>query len=121
MKIILAVAHGSRRAESNQSFVDLIENLKSIYKTVDQIIPCFLEIATPLLKNTLMELPSKTTEVIVYPYFLNPGKHVEKDIPSIIADFKVSNPNIKITTLDYFGSDNTIASLIKAQIEGQLK
>ncbi|MEC9314794.1 MAG: CbiX/SirB N-terminal domain-containing protein, partial [Pseudomonadota bacterium] len=78
MKALLIVAHGSRRQASNQEVIALAEQLRNSQQTdFDLVEAAFLELADPSIPEGIAQCVSQgANEVIVFPYFLNSGRHV---------------------------------------------
>ncbi len=119
MKALILIAHGSRKQESNDEFILLVEKLKREKDlSFTEVKAAFLEIAKPDIKTVVKELADKEiTEITIYPYFLNSGKHVIFDIPSEIKDEEIKYPNIKFNLLEHFGTSSKIVDIIKSDIE----
>ncbi len=119
MKALILIAHGSRKQESNDEFILLVDKLREEKDlSFTQVKAAFLEIAKPDIQTIVKELVSKEIkEIVIYPYFLNSGKHVIFDIPSQIEDEKIKYPNIEFKLLDHFGTSSKIVDIIKSDIE----
>ncbi|MEY3220927.1 MAG: hypothetical protein RIT27_2284 [Pseudomonadota bacterium] len=105
MQALLVVAHGSRRAASNQEVFNLIEVLSQ--KTTDYInISCaFLELATPSISDGIDQCVEKgAQELIVLPYFLSAGRHVSEDIENALSPKRLEYPQLKITITPHIGA-----------------
>ena len=86
MKALVMIAHGSRRDEANAEFIALVESVKTVAGSkYDFVEPCFLEIAAPSLTEAVQHVITKKAKTIsIFPYFLNTGNHVRKDIPETV-------------------------------------
>ena len=114
---LIIIAHGSRRKESNKEFKELVLLIENKSKeTYHKVIPAFLEISFPSINNAVQSLQKGTKEVHFFPYFLNEGKHIHKDIPEIIAELKNNCPDIDFRQLKYFGSFSEISDLIAQKL-----
>jgi len=114
MKALLLIAHGSRRKESNDEVCLLVDKLKANCADRYGVVHgCFLEIATPLMKEGI-ELCVKdgATSVVVLPYFLNSGSHVVEDIPNIAKELQLLHPNLKITVAAHIGASDALTDLL---------
>ena len=121
MNILILVAHGSRREESNLEVSSLSKKmLKFNSNQFDKVIPAFLEFASPSIPEAI-EMCSKigAQQVTVLPYFLSAGVHINRDIPEEINKASQNFPNLKINVTSYFGSRDEIAELLmKTALEG---
>lgn len=113
MKSLLMVAHGSRREQSNEEVRILAKKL--IGRCGDQfpvIHSAFLELADPLIPDGLQKcIDDGATSIIVLPYFLNTGRHVAKDIPDIIDEFRRST-SVNIQIAPHLGASDKILDLL---------
>jgi sirohydrochlorin ferrochelatase len=105
MRALLIVAHGSRRAASNDEIRTLTQKLAVLAKPDFAFVNCaFLEIAEPLIPEGLLEaMQAGADEVVLLPYFLSAGRHVAEDIPKIVSEFTVEHPQLKVTIAPYLG------------------
>jgi len=118
MKALVLIAHGSKKEKSNQEFRELVSQVREQNShKYRKIIASFLEFEGPSIQNVVKELAFKNiTEITIYPFFLNSGKHILVDIPNIIKELEKEYPNIKFKTLPHFGLSSKIASIISQDI-----
>ncbi|MBX3434093.1 MAG: hypothetical protein KF847_12290 [Pirellulales bacterium] len=83
---VVIVDHGSRRAESN----DLLVAVVAAYRARGQwpiVEPAHMELAEPTIVQAFARCVAQgATRVIVFPYFLAPGRHWGEDIPRLAAE-----------------------------------
>lgn len=118
MNALVIVAHGSKKDKSNQEFRDLVEEIRNLNSNkYEKIETAFLEFAKPSIEEIVKQLASENiTEISLYPYFLNSGKHVVSDIPNIINQLEINYPNIKFKLFSHFGSSQKISAIISEEI-----
>ena len=114
MRCLLVVAHGSRRAESNEEIKRLTARVASLAGTEFDRVGCaYLELAEPLIPDAIQSLAEAgATSVLVVPYFLARGAHVASDIPEQIGLVQKANPSLQIVVSDYLGAADEMAGLI---------
>jgi sirohydrochlorin ferrochelatase len=114
MKALLLIAHGSRREQSNQEVLTLVDNLKKTTLTGYDIYQAgFLEIAKPSILGAIEHCVDKgASSVVLLPYFLNSGNHVVQDIPDIIHQAKLKYPGLDIQVTTHIGASNLMMDLI---------
>ena len=114
MKILLLVAHGSRREESNLEVEALSKKMiKYNENDFDEIMPAFLAFASPSIPEAIKKCSEiGASNVTVLPYFLSAGVHINRDIPGEVKDASEGFPNLDITISNYFGSRDEIAELL---------
>jgi sirohydrochlorin ferrochelatase len=118
---IIIVDHGSRRAESN----DLLLKVVELYRThaaesagYSIIEPAHMELAEPSIATAFNLCVSRgATRVVVMPYFLLPGKHWDKDIPHLTAEAAKSHPGVQYMVAAPLGLHPLIAQVIEARID----
>jgi len=114
MHILLLVAHGSRREESNIEIESLSEKISKFEsKEFDKVMPAFLEFASPSIPEAIKECAEVgATKVTILPYFLSAGVHITRDIPNEITEATKGSQGIEIKVANYFGSRDEIAQIL---------
>jgi len=117
VKALLVVAHGSRRAESNDEVRQLTERLESQGEnTFDRVQCAFLELAEPSIPDGLRAaLNAGAEQVTVVPYFLSAGRHVVTDIPTEIEVVRGEYPDADIVLAPYLGAAPGLVELLLQQ------
>ena len=114
MKALLVIAHGSRRAASNDEVRELTQKLAAMagdrFGYVDA---AFLELAEPLIPDGILAaLDAGADQVIVLPYFLSAGRHVAHDIPEEVEKARQMRPDADIRVVPYAGSSDAMLHLL---------
>ena len=80
---IIVVDHGSRRKQSNQRLLALVEMFRR--RLPDTIIePAHMELASPSIADAYAKCVERGANLIlVNPFFLLPGRHWKQDIPEL--------------------------------------
>ena len=114
MHILLLVAHGSRREESNIEIESLSEKISKFEsKEFDKVMPAFLEFASPSIPEAIKKCAEVgATKVTILPYFLSAGVHITRDIPNEITEASKGNLCLEIKVANYFGSRDEIAQIL---------
>jgi len=101
MNTLIILAHGSRREESNQEIKELTIKVKALAgSNYDLIEYAYLEVVSPALPEAIENCINKgASNITVFPYFLNSGNHVKRDIPEMVetAKEKYSNCSFRIS------------------------
>lgn len=75
---LLLIGHGSSDKRAREAFLYTVNNLKKIYRDVKF---CFLELEPPNIEGGIKEcLTTNPDTIVVVPYFLHKGIHIQKDI-----------------------------------------
>lgn len=114
MKALIIIAHGSRREQSNNEIVSMVDRIRLMVNSqYERITHSFLEICGPSLTEAVEDCIRKgARDITVYPLFLNSGNHVQRDIPEMIRELDAAWPDCRIRLLQHFGGSEDIASLI---------
>jgi sirohydrochlorin ferrochelatase len=116
VKALLIVAHGSRRAESNDEVRALTRVVAERASTQYDKVDCaFLELAEPLIPDGIEALVKVgADEITVVPYFLSAGRHVVEDIPAEVAKVKLPD-GVGVHIAPYVGESDTMVELLLTQ------
>ncbi len=106
MKSLLVVAHGSRRAASNDEIRGLTRSLaERAGGTYGRVACAFLELAEPSIPEGLRQaIAAGATQIVVLPYFLSAGRHVVTDIPAEVEMVRAERPDVSIVIAPYLGA-----------------
>jgi sirohydrochlorin ferrochelatase len=116
MKALLLVAHGSRRAASNDEVRDLTRNLQKADGSFQHVACAFLELAEPSIPDGLRAaIAAGAGEVVVLPYFLSAGRHVVTDIPDEVAVVQAEHPDVPIRVAPYLGAADGVVQILLQQ------
>jgi sirohydrochlorin ferrochelatase len=87
--------HGSRVESANQAVRDIAGRLA--YRGGMAVEAAFLELGEPNLAEAVNALVSRgASRVIVIPYFLTLGTHLQRDLPNLIDESALQHPAIAI-------------------------
>lgn len=116
-KAVLLLGHGSKAKEAN-------ETLKEVAKAVEAaggygfVLPAFLQLAEPDIQQGVDTMVSKGfKDIIVMPYFLYSGLHVQQDIPAEIEEAKRRHPEIRTTMTRNLGFHNKLIDITIERID----
>jgi len=118
MSGLIMIAHGSKKNVSNDEFRYLVEEIKTKDKDFESVDAAFLEFAQPTIFMIVeTQIQRNINKIYLYPYFLNPGKHVSVDLPTILTTLQNQYPEITFILLNYFGKSNSISDIIIKDIK----
>lgn len=105
MRALVIVAHGSRRASSNDEVRALVDLMRPQANGFDQVQCAFLELAEPSIPDGINAvIAAGAMEVVVLPYFLSAGRHVAEDIPGFVTQSQQQHPGVRIRIAPYLGT-----------------
>ena len=98
MKTGVAIfAHGSAVETANDAVRDVVGQFAALGR-FDLVEPSFLELGKPDLAGAVDKLIQRgASRVVVVPYFLTLGKHLQRDLPRIVAEIESIHPGVTIT------------------------
>jgi sirohydrochlorin ferrochelatase len=113
---VILVDHGSRRGESNAMLLDVVRDFaRSSGMCIVE--PAHMELAEPSIATAFarcVERGAKT--VVVFPYFLLPGRHWSDDIPRLAAAAAENFPGIRYLVTAPFGLHPLMAEIMQQRI-----
>jgi len=107
---VLLLAHGSKSPDYGAAcamFLERWEQYSGIHARL-----CFLEQCEPLLEDALAEAAVRSRMLAVLPLLLNPGMHMQQDIPERLADFRQRHPEIELHLADGLTDVGVIAEAL---------
>ena len=113
---VIIVDHGSRRTASNEMLQTAVERFAndSEYSIVE---PAHMELASPDIADAFARCVARGADrVVVFPYFLSPGRHWTEDIPRLTADAAASFPHIEWLVTAPFGLHPGMSAIISDRI-----
>ena len=93
---LIIFAHGSRIESANESVRAIAAELART-TAVEHVEPAFLELGQPDLAAAAASLASRgVTRIVIIPYFLTLGLHLERDLPVLVAQIRTAHPGVDI-------------------------
>ena len=113
---IIIVDHGSRRTESNDTLLAATRRFSEV--TDWPIIePAHMELAQPDLSSAYESCVRQGAKhVIVFPYFLSPGRHWDQDIPALVAEAAQGHSHTTWQVTKPFGVHDSLLDVISQRI-----
>ena len=92
----IVFAHGSSIESANEA-VRAVANDMAARGGFDLVRAAFLEGGRPDLKSAVDEVAATgASRVVVVPYFLTLGLHLQRDLPRLVESLERSHPNLKV-------------------------
>ncbi len=114
---VILVDHGSRRDESNELLLDVARKFAEA-SGLSVVQPAHMELAEPSIATAFARCVERgATTVVVFPYFLLPGRHWNEDIPRLAAAAARQHPGVRYLVTAPFGLHPLMAEVIKQRIE----
>jgi sirohydrochlorin ferrochelatase len=92
---IVIFAHGSSIASANEA-VKMVAAAAAAAGPFDRVETAFLEAKPDLAEAVARLAESRVRKILVVPYFLTLGIHLQRDLPAIVAQLAETYPNVEI-------------------------
>ena len=113
---VIIVDHGSRRPASNEMLHTATQRFaeQSEFAIVE---PAHMELAEPTIAQAFANCVRRgATSVLIFPYFLSPGRHWTDDIPALVAKAANQFPDVKWLVTAPFGLHPGMLDIINDRI-----
>lgn len=118
---IIVVDHGSRLEASNQMLIMAAEAFAD-YTSHKIVEPAHMELAPPDIAAAFRSCVDRGADrVIVFPWFLSPGRHWSQDIPRLVAQAAEDFPGISWLVTAPFGLHPGMLEVMNDRIRRCLK
>lgn len=118
---VVIVDHGSRKKDSNEQLVEF----GSLYQQMTGaklVEVAHMEIAQPTIEQAIGKCAAAgATTVVVAPYFLSRGRHIQEDIPALVSEAQAKYGGIHCIIADPIGVDPLMAQLINNRVQKALQ
>ncbi len=113
---VILVDHGSRREESNVLLIDVVRDFAAA-SGLPIVEPAHMELAEPSIATAFGRCAKRGAKtVVVFPYFLLPGRHWHDDIPRLAAEAAERHPGIRYLVTAPFGLHPLMSEVIGGRI-----
>lgn len=113
---VVVVDHGSRRQASN-ALLDLVVEQFRTSSGLRNVEPAHMELAEPSIDTAMGRCVEGGADfVVVFPYFLGPGRHWDQDIPHLSAAAAARRPGVRHLVTAPLGLDPLIAQVMADRI-----
>ena len=114
---VIILGHGSRRDGADAPLTELAARLRSSgrHTVVEQ---AFLQYVPPTLADRVEKCVAAGAErIVIVPFFVQPGAHVTKDIPSKVADLRGRYPSVLFSITGHVGGHPMMAEIVEDLVE----
>jgi len=113
MKTGIAIfAHGSAIESANDAVREVVRQFET-RGGFDLVEPSFLELGYPDLEGAVGKLVERgAARVVVVPYFLTLGKHLQRDLPRIVAGIQSIHIDLEIVVTPPLDGHPSLAAIL---------
>jgi len=114
---VILVDHGSRRGESNELLVEIVRQFAAA-SGLPIVEPAHMELAEPSIATAFQKCAERGAQtIVVFPYFLLPGRHWHEDIPRLAAEAARHHPGVRYLVTAPLALHPLINDIISQRIE----
>jgi len=117
---LLVMTHGSRSRDYGLEFDSLLDDIRK-RNLYDDVRGCYLQFQEPSLPDAVEMLGRDGFEhVILVPYFLFQGFHIQRDIPEMLRRCEGNYPSMSFSLAAPLGYDPVLTDLVLARAESAI-
>ncbi|MEM6328881.1 MAG: CbiX/SirB N-terminal domain-containing protein [Planctomycetota bacterium] len=114
---VVVVDHGSRRQQSNLLLDDVVAMFQRV-TGFELVEAAHMELAEPSIETAMARCVERGASlVVVFPYFLSPGRHWSEDIPRLAAAAAAQHPGVRHLVTAPIGLHDAMADIMRGRIE----
>ena len=116
---IIICDHGSRRAQSNDSLLEVARRFAERFADECRIVePAHMELSMPDIARAFENcVKNGASHIVVLPLFLAKGKHWMRDIPSLTSQAAARFPGTTYQIAEPLGLDDLLLDLLKKRYD----
>ena len=113
---ILIMAHGSRIANANDAALEVARMVQEM-TAIDIVEVAFRELHEPNIQRGIDTCVAKgAKKILLIPYFLFMGAHVQHDLPEEIQEAQKRHPGLEMTMGPHLGVHRKLAEIVVERI-----
>lgn len=121
VRAYLLIDHGSRRAEANALLDEVVRGVKARMGASAVVELAHMELAEPTIARAFARCVERgATNVVVHPFMLAPGRHVQEDLPRMVAEAASSHAGVDFVLAAPLGAHEGVIDAVLARFEEAL-
>ncbi|MFT7641009.1 MAG: sirohydrochlorin ferrochelatase [Pirellulaceae bacterium] len=113
---LIIVDHGSRREESNELLLKVVAEYRGS-RDFAIVEPAHMELAEPSIATAVDRCAEQGAKlIVVFPYFLSPGRHWRHDIPSLTEEAVAEHEGLRFVVTAPFGMHPLMSEVIDQRV-----
>lgn len=114
---ILLMAHGSRIAEANDAAREVAAMVREI-SGLEIVEVAYRELHAPDIQQGIDACVARgATRILLVPYFLFMGAHVQHDLPEEIETAQQRHPGLEMVMAGHLGAHRKLAEIVTQRID----
>jgi len=120
VRAIILVDHGSRRAEA-AGHLEAVAARVAERRRDWRVLHAHMDVGEPDLPSAIARCARDgVREIVVHPFFLNTGMHVQETIPGLIEAARSAHPDLLITQSAHLGLHDGLVDVVIDRIDETL-
>jgi sirohydrochlorin ferrochelatase len=120
MIAVVLLGHGSRAAGVSQAMAQVACALTAHLPNM-LVRAAHRELCEPSLEQVVRELSVNGVErIVVLPFFLHQGLHMQEDIPRQIEALRREQPHLQLVCADHIGYDDRLVAILQDRVTAAL-
>ncbi len=112
----LLLGHGSRAAEANGAMYEVVRRLQIKWPGY-RFSAAFLEIHAPSIPEGIdFHAEAGVERIILLPYFLHLGNHVQRDLPRFMAEGRLRHSTVEIHLGGHLGFHPKLVEIVEERL-----
>jgi sirohydrochlorin ferrochelatase len=121
MRAILLIDHGSRRAEANAMLDEVAARVRARMGDAAIVEIAHMEIAEPTIARGFALCVERGASVVVaHPFMLSPGRHVQEDLPRMVAEAAAQHDGVDFVLASPLGTHDGVIDAVVARCDEAL-
>lgn len=117
---VVLLGHGSRAEEANEAMHEVVRRLQARWPTL-RLSAAFLEINAPSIPEGIdFHAGAGAGRIILLPYFLHLGNHVQRDLPGFMEEGRLRHPQVEISLSDHLGFHPKLVEIAEERLVASL-
>jgi sirohydrochlorin ferrochelatase len=113
---VIVFAHGSRVESANEAVRTVAAGLAR-QTGIPDVVAAFLELGAPNLEGAANHLAvAGATRIVVLPYFLTLGLHMERDLPGLVDQIRQAHPGVEVAVAPPLDGHPSLIEILAARL-----
>lgn len=118
---VILIDHGSRRAEA-QGHLEAVAERVAARRPDWRVLHAHMDVGEPDLPSVIARCAADgLREIVVQPFFLNTGMHVQETIPGLLEAAREAHPELTITLADHLGLHEGLVDAVVDRVGDSLE
>ncbi len=109
---VIILFHGSKTEGSKRAVKRIIADVRK-RGDYDFVSEAYLQYGSPKVSDAIDNcVKQHAKDIVIVPFFMQPGAHVTRDIPTFIQGVKKKHPDIEIRVADFVGVHTLMTDIV---------